>query len=243
MKEILSFSAPEWNFLIRLVIAHLLSDFVFQTRRMVEDKKWNSFGLLAHIGVTMVTAMALTGNIEVVLIIGATHYFIDMTKTYLTAKYPEKTLPLFFTDQAAHLLMILFAWVWYLDKFTELLILIAEVMTDFKISLIVLAYIFCIWPSAFIVRFVIQKILPADEPVKNERIENGGRWIGQFERVIILTFVLLSEFAAIGFLITGKSIIRFADREHIKSEYVLAGTMLSYALAIVAGVLVNWLIT
>lgn len=242
MNQFLNFSDLEWNFLIRLLIAHLLSDFVFQTKRMVEDKKWNSLGLLSHIAVTMITAMALTGNTEVVLVIGITHYFIDMTKSHLTVKHPEKSLPLFFIDQAAHIAVILFVWVWSLGKFNDFFHLIAGVMTDFKITIIVLAYIFCIWPSAFIVRFVIQKILPSDERVKNERIENGGRWIGQFERVIILTFVLLSEYEAIGFLITGKSIIRFADREHIKSEYVLAGTMLSYALAIIAGALINWIL-
>lgn len=242
MNQFLNFSELEWNFLIRLLIAHLLSDFVFQTKRMVEDKRWNSFGLLSHIAVTMITAMALTGNIEVVLIIGVTHYFIDMTKSRMTSRYPEKSLPFFFIDQAAHIAVLVFAWVWYLGKFDDFFRLIVEVMTDFQITVIVLAYIFCIWPSAFIVRFVIQKILPSDEPVKNERIENGGRWIGQFERIIILTFVLLSEYEAIGFLITGKSIIRFADREHIKSEYVLAGTMLSYALAIIAGALINWIL-
>ncbi len=58
---------------------------------------------------------------------------------------------------------------------------------------------------------------------KENKIEHGGRRIGQFEqRIIILTFVLLQQYEAIGFLITGKSIIRFAQRdENLRSEYVL----------------------
>jgi hypothetical protein len=56
--------------------------------------------------------------------------------------------------------------------------------------------------------------------------------------------VLLGQYAAIGFLITGKSIIRFANNdEHLRSEYVLVGTMMSYALAIMTGAAINWLLT
>lgn len=77
----------------------------------------------------------------------------------------------------------------------------------------------------------------------DDKIENGGRRIGQFERAIILTFVLLQQYEAIGFLITGKSIIRFAQRdENLRSEYVLVGTMMSYAFSILTGVLVRWLL-
>jgi hypothetical protein len=64
--------------------------------------------------------------------------------------------------------------------------------------------------------------------------------IGLFERVIILTLVLLGEYSAIGFLITGKSIIRFATQgENLRSEYVLVGTMMSYCVAIIIGVIIN----
>ncbi|HWZ22996.1 MAG TPA: hypothetical protein VNW06_10105, partial [Cytophagaceae bacterium] len=67
--------------------------------------------------------------------------------------------------------------------------------------------------------------------------------IGIFERIIILTFVLLGQYEAIGFLITGKSIIRFANKEeHLRSEYVLVGTMMSYAMSIIVGVSINWLL-
>ena len=75
------------------------------------------------------------------------------------------------------------------------------------------------------------------------KVENGGKLIGIFERIIILTLVLLNQYEAIGFLITGKSIIRFADKNSdLKSEYVLVGTMMSYALAILIGVITKWLL-
>ena len=61
--------------------------------------------------------------------------------------------------------------------------------------------------------------------------------------IIILTFVLLGQYEAIGFLITGKSIIRFAEQNpDVKSEYVLVGTMMSYSLSILTGLGIHWLI-
>jgi hypothetical protein len=62
--------------------------------------------------------------------------------------------------------------------------------------------------------------------------------------MVILTLVLLGQYEAIGFLITGKSIIRFADTNpKLRSEYVLVGTMMSYALAILMGVFVNYMLS
>ena len=77
----------------------------------------------------------------------------------------------------------------------------------------------------------------------DETLERGGKLIGQFERIIILTFVLLNQYEAIGFLITGKSIILFAsNNENLRSEYVLIGTMINYDIIIITGVLLNWFI-
>jgi hypothetical protein len=239
------FTFEEFNLLIRLVLAHLLSDFVFQTKGMVNDKRWNSFGLLSHIAVTIVAVLALTGNIAIAFFIGITHYFIDLGKTFLTNKYPDQKVRWFLLDQFAHLLVIVFIWAASLGKIGAMISICNFIITDFKITLILLGYFFCIWPTSYIVGMAVQSLLQTDttSPLETERIEHGGRWIGQFERVIIFTFVLLNQYEAIGFLITGKSIIRFADRDHIKSEYVLAGTMLSYALAIGSGAFINWILS
>lgn len=244
MNELINFSYEEGNLLIRLLLAHLLSDFVFQTLWMVENKKWYSWGLVTHIIVTMLTVFILTGMVKAMLIIGVTHYIIDVSKTQLTKRYPDKRFFLFVIDQAAHIVIIFLAWAWELGKMEELYMSFKDLLSDYNISLVMIGYVFCIWPSAYIVKFAVQNLLNAGYFGKedSEKIQHGGKWIGQFERVLIFTFVLLSEYSAIGFLITGKSIIRFADKEQMKSEYVLVGTLLSFMLAILAGVLVNWLL-
>ncbi|MFN3757405.1 MAG: hypothetical protein ACK4RM_10645 [Flavobacterium sp.] len=72
------------------------------------------------------------------------------------------------------------------------------------------------------------------------KTDKNGLLIGIFERLIIFSFMLVGEYAAIGFLITGKSIIRFSTKnEDIKSEYVLLGTFMSYAFTIMLGILIK----
>jgi hypothetical protein len=68
---------------------------------------------------------------------------------------------------------------------------------------------------------------------------NAGALIGNLERWLILAFVLMQHYEALGLLIAAKSIIRFGDAQTRKSEYVLAGTLLSIFIAVVAGLLVG----
>jgi hypothetical protein len=100
------------------------------------------------------------------------------------------------------------------------------------------------WPIGYAMKYVLKGIDKTNTPSNDEKLEHGGKLIGMFERMIILTFVFLNQYEAIGFLITGKSIIRFAQKEEgLRSEYVLVGTMMSYAFSIIVGVVINWLLS
>ena len=60
---------------------------------------------------------------------------------------------------------------------------------------------------------------------------------------LIVLFVVLSQYEAIGFLIAAKSILRFSEATSgsVKSEYVLTGTLLSLTIALCLGlVAVKW---
>ncbi|MEO7960219.1 MAG: DUF3307 domain-containing protein, partial [Ginsengibacter sp.] len=61
------------------------------------------------------------------------------------------------------------------------------------------------------------------------------------ERIIILIFVLQSQYSAIGLLVAAKGIIRFneKDRQEIKTEYLVIGTLLSMVIAIITGLLIK----
>jgi hypothetical protein len=68
-------------------------------------------------------------------------------------------------------------------------------------------------------------------------LANSGKWIGTAERIIIFIFVLNNQFSAIGLLVAAKGIIRFneKDRQEIKTEYLVIGTLMSVGLAIITG--------
>ncbi len=85
------------------------------------------------------------------------------------------------------------------------------------------------------------------EGATTDGLDEGGLWIGRLERFLVLTFILLNHFEAIGFLVAAKSILRYGEISRggarSEAEYVLIGTMMSFAAAIVVGVLAGWLIS
>ncbi len=51
-------------------------------------------------------------------------------------------------------------------------------------------------------------------------------------------FCVQQRYDALGLLIAAKSIIRFSEKDPAKTEYVLAGTLLSIFIAVLAGLMV-----
>ncbi|HOO28849.1 MAG TPA: hypothetical protein PLU43_10330 [Lachnospiraceae bacterium] len=67
-----------------------------------------------------------------------------------------------------------------------------------------------------------------------------GRIIGKLERVIIAILVLCNQFAAIGFVLTAKSIARFKQLEDKEfAEKYLIGTLASVLIALIAAIVLR----
>lgn len=96
--------------LAALILAHLLGDFVLQTRWLV-DRKNTAAGLAIHAGLVGV-AMAVTAwdRLAVwwpwLLVVMVTHGLIDWAKVRLAGHVPWPPIVLFLADQAAHGLVI-----------------------------------------------------------------------------------------------------------------------------------------
>ena len=92
-------------------------------------------------------------------------------------------------------------------------------------------------------RIQIQDQITASE----NSLAEVGRWISIFERVMVFTFILTNHFEGIGLLITAKSILRFNDikgpEQRKEAEYVLIGTLMSFCISIVIGLLFRYLIS
>lgn len=254
MPDLHLFTEPQGLLLIQLVLAQVISDFLLQTDAMVKSKRWFSRSMLLHVTIVFGTMALLTGLWKLPIAITLSHWLVDAIKTELERRTKLAPSILFVGDQLLHGFVTLAIWAAYFDLTPELLSAVRLPLTHYKIGLIVLGYAIAVWPVGYLIKFATLSLVkekstpagatPEETTAKESKIEHGGRRIGQFERIIILTFVLLQQYEAIGFLITGKSIIRFAQRdENLRSEYVLVGTMMSYACSILIGVLINWLLT
>lgn len=102
------------------------------------------------------------------------------------------------------------------------------------------AYVLVLWPSGWVIAAITRgwrrKI---DDALPNAGLPQAGRWIGYLERLIILTLVLHGAYSAIGFLVAAKSLLRFGqlrfDQNKLQTEYILVGTLLSFAAALLLG--------
>lgn len=239
------FTADQGNLLIRVLIAHFLSDFVLQSDTMVKNKSHFSKYMLLHIALIYATTILLTGLWWVSAVIALLHYLIDVLKIKAKKIGKLSEVELFIADQFLHVFSLVLVWAFYFNIVEKLISAMQYPALNYKLSLLLLVYLINSFPVGYLIKFAIQKLQIStnqeNNVARNIKIENGGKYIGIFERIIILTFVLLGKYEAIGFLITGKSIIRFADRDSdLRSEYVLVGTMMSYAISILLGVGVKW---
>ncbi|MXV52149.1 DUF3307 domain-containing protein [Pedobacter sp. HMF7647] len=227
--------------LIRLILAHLLTDFVFQPASWVKErslKKYKSPKLYAHIVVTAVVAYffsGIWGAWWLPLLIGISHLAIDIWKSYKPAR-----VKFFILDQLFHLLILLVSWILLFNNGAQVLATVFQFISGPRFILIAAAYILAGWPLGYLIGMATEKWRNQAQ-VNAEGLDQAGMWIGLFERFLILTFILINQYTAIGFLIAAKSVLRFSDKDNTqrKTEYVLIGTLMSFSASFVIGLLVQ----
>ena len=230
------------SLLARLLLSHVLADFVFQTRSMVNDRfenKWRSKWLYIHGILAGLLAYVLAGAFSYVWLFIAytfSHILIDGFKS--TRKDDLKWFTL---DQAAHLFTILAVWILITGPVPIAKSLLTVPFSGTDIWILLVAYVVVIWPSGIVIGKFTEPWQNDKDGEEGEGLFNAGLWIGRLERFLLLTFVLLGQYQAIGLLIAAKSIFRFTTDRKV-SEYILIGTLLSFAIAIFVGIIAKWLL-
>lgn len=242
--------------LIKLLLAHVLGDFVLQWKGLCDAKQdlsklkgWGAQMLHALIqaGFAYVLVMDWT-NWIIPMVVFSSHLLIDILKSCFGDK---DNVWHFIFDQIAHLVVICVLSYVFLNVTQQLPI-------NFSYVIAILAFILVTKPaSIFISKFYNQWNNNGDE-VKADSddaqadggsahttskdlasLPRGGEYIGVLERVLILTFIFVGYSEGIGFLLAAKSIFRFGDLQKSSelklTEYVLIGTFLSFAIAIMVG--------
>lgn len=230
---------------LRLLIAHLIGDFLLQRKSWIVQKKtkrWKAGGLYLHVLVIGLLTWLFSGyyhNYLVPLFVMLTHLIADIWKSYTEDNTKE-----FLTDQFVHVLVLVIAWYFYVFPDVQIAASMTGLATNVNFLTFLSAYIFVIWPAGFLIA-KLTKPWHAQIDTKSG-LPDAGRWIGMIERVLILTFVLVNQFAGIGFLIAAKSILRFGDiknpENRKEAEYILIGTMISFIVAILVGILARYVV-
>lgn len=233
----------------KLLLAHLLGDFVLQPDSWVEDKelkKYKSPMLYIHGLLHFLLIMVFVrdpGFVLPAIIIAVSHVLIDAAKLQFQDQGDRRTW--FFADQMLHVGVLVIVTLAVINPPVDLW----TMFTD-RVLLIVTGLVIMTTPSSIVIRLILSKWTPATE-FKTDRIEtssllHAGMMIGYLERLLVFIFILNSQWAAIGFLITAKSVFRFSDlkigQDRKLTEYILIGTLLSFGIAIVAGVIINMLL-
>lgn len=225
--------------LAKLLCAHLCADFFFQPDKLNKGKRsGGTKGLacqLIHSLIHAFTAylfVAQWDNWWLPLAIFITHYAID----YLKCRWGKDTTISFVVDQLCHLLVLLCLWRLLFYSGNDECVSFPQSLS-IKTWCIATAYVLVLKPSSILFRLFLKRWTPAN----GQSLPNAGQWIGYIERVLTLTFVLVGSIECVGFLLTAKSVFRFGELNNAKeirtTEYVLIGTLSSFAIAIIIGVI------
>ncbi len=225
--------------LLLLLLSHVLVDFVFQYKKMVTNKrkyKAKSPHLYLHSIAAGLVAYILLMQWNLWLVpvaITVTHFLIDLWK--LNQK--EDDLKRFLIDQLAHVVVIVLLWLYLVNGYGYFPDIFKRFFYSLPFITVVLSYLIIIFPVGFIIGKATIKWQKDIAQDGQQSLDKAGRYIGIFERILVLTFILINQFSAIGFLIAAKSILRFSGAKNARkqTEYVLIGTLMSFTICIFIG--------
>jgi hypothetical protein len=248
------------------MLAHLLGDFILQPTnwaRQKSNKGYRTPVFWYHILLHGLLAFIVIGQLNFwpfALLLILLHGAIDQLKSEkertlrLPGSRPHPATSIrrwFWYDQLFHLLsIILISFLWqtkasadssFQQGLESVQMLWAQIRTPRSILLFTLI-IFLTRPAAIIIRQLITGWTPSyNTALETDSLKNAGSYIGILERLFVFVFIIYGHVEAVGFLMAAKSIFRFGDLKAAKdrklTEYVLIGTLLSFALALLAALI------
>ena len=232
--------------LLKLLLTHFLGDFTFQPNKWIKKRNTNSIKskyLYYHILVHFVLLLLFfinelqnyfPGIVAIILL----HYAIDVTKIYACKKEVLSEFKLFLIDQFLHILTIILVCNYYFPFEFSLQNLVSE-----KILLLITTIILIVSVTPIIIKVFFQRWENDMNFDNKESLKNAGLYIGIIERIFIVLFININFYEGIGYLLAAKSIFRFGDLTNAKdkklTEYILLGTLLSFIIAIVIGLILK----
>lgn len=226
----------------KLLLAHLIGDFILQPNKWVSDKekkKEKSIYLYLHTALHLVLMLLFVAEVDFIIygiILAISHGIIDFMKLKFQK---ENTKRIWFSvDQFLHLQMIFIIVLVYKNATIDLQNI------ENHIWILITGIILLTKPTSIIIKNIISIWTPESKNKEDNSLQSAGNYIGILERLFVFCFIITNHFEAIGFLLAAKSIFRFGDLKEAKdrklTEYVLIGTLLSFGIAILVGLLVEF---
>lgn len=230
---------------IKLLLAHLLGDFIWQPDSWVAHKeahKHKSIYLYLHILLHGILAAVLAGEISFIpyaVLIAVTHGIIDLIKLHFQKNKNKRTW--FVVDQIAHLLILIGITLLYENENIDFL------WFDNRFWILLTGILLVTKPASIFIKTIISIWSPESQNSHQDNsLASAGNYIGILERLLTACFILTGHFEAIGFLLAAKSIFRFGDLKEAKdrklTEYVMIGTLISFGIAIITGLILQALL-
>lgn len=243
----------QWlQWFVLLLFAHLMGDFVLQFNFIQRRKirwQWN----MVHSLMIAALAYLLVADWTLwlfPLVIFVSHMLIDLVKINLKSR-PSWV---FLVDQLMHwaVLAVLAAIAvnrgLSLPAWLEWQAPLPWIVMVFAVGLILLVPCGGYLIGAFVQPYQeqIEKHYKTLKKTPLRGLKDGGRIIGMLERVLILLFVMVGQYAGIGFLVAAKSIFRFGEfkesENRMEAEYIIIGTFASFLFSILISLGVKSLI-
>ena len=251
------------EYFIILLLSHILGDYYFQTDKMAKKKEKSFKWLIVHCIVYWLSFILISipvFSFEMFLIdtiMAVLHFIIDSVKYYFVDSVCSKeknTLirkrNIYFIDQGIHLLYL--AVVSYILTISNFTVEVNYIINDFFSVLELSKMKIISWITVLLILhkpanisiaslLAVYKPLSTEDGASSSHIHNPGEFIGTLERIIILIFISITQYSAIGLVLTAKSIARYdrISKEKDFAEYYLLGTLLSTVLSIVVSFLLK----
>ena len=247
--------------LSKLIVAHLLTDFLFQPDKWVENKRdyvLKSDKLYFHAIISGLLSYVLLGmwnSFFIPIFIMITHFIIDAIKANYERNRFNNDLPQegnnvsvvpFLIDQSSHFIAIIISCLWIIEGWNKVFPQIDNYFRESNFWIVLTGFILITYPFAKLVSILTEYWRNQLSNERRNSLAKAGLYIGIFERILVLIFILLLEFEVIGFLIAAKSILRFSSKDQKEpqkqTEYVLVGTFISFTLTIILGLLMKYFV-
>lgn len=236
---------------LRLLTAHLLGDYLFQSSRVAQEK-YRPWMLAGHIAVHAALLAVLIAGVQprspslwfALLLTLVAHGAID----WHTSRRMPRNLDLLALDQSLHIASLVAAVA--IARPQELVAARAVAvawLTDGRAYVLVGGFVATVWVGAVVVGRLVEPfagMLPLPSGAARPGLLQAGRLIGYFERTLVFVAVLLHIEALVGLIVAAKAILRLPEAREPGSrelaEYYLVGSLASVTWAVVIVVLVRW---